>query len=48
MIRDLREKGIRKNVELSKFITNYYVQTQTALKKESKPKAEQPAEPEQA
>ena len=30
LLHDLREKGIRKNVELSKFITNYYVEGQAA------------------
>jgi flagellar protein FlaI len=30
LLHDLREKGIRKNVELSKFITNYYVEGQVA------------------
>lgn len=32
MLQDLRLKGIRKNTELSKFITNYYVQSQNAAK----------------
>ena len=45
MLKDLREKGIRKNVELSKFITNYYVQSQAAVKKRSEP---QPVELEPA
>jgi Type IV secretory pathway, VirB11 components, and related ATPases involved in archaeal flagella biosynthesis len=43
MLKDLREKGIRKNVELSKFITNYYVQTQAAIKKQSEPAVEETA-----
>jgi flagellar protein FlaI len=30
LLHDLREKGIRQNVELSKFITNYYVEGQAA------------------
>jgi flagellar protein FlaI len=30
LLHDLREKGIRKNVELSKFITNYYIEGQAA------------------
>jgi flagellar protein FlaI len=30
LLHDLREKGIRKNVELSKFITTYYVEGETA------------------
>jgi len=30
LLHDLREKGIRKNVELSKFITNYYIEGQDA------------------
>jgi flagellar protein FlaI len=30
LLHDLREKGIRKNVELSKFITTYYVEGQVA------------------
>jgi flagellar protein FlaI len=43
MLKDLREKGIRKNVELSKFITNYYVQSQAAVRKRSEPPVEEPA-----
>lgn len=30
LIRDLRERGITQNAEISKFITNYYVETQQA------------------
>ena len=30
LLRDLRAKGIRKNVDIAKFITNYYVESQTA------------------
>ena len=36
LLRDFRVKGIRKNVELAKFITNYYLETSF-----SKPQAEQ-------
>jgi archaeal flagellar protein FlaI len=43
MLKDLREKGIRKNVDLSKFITNYYVQSQAAIQNKAEPK--QPEEP---
>ena len=40
LLRDLREKGIRKNFELSKFITNYYVESQNAQVQKSLPKKE--------
>ncbi|HEY9753689.1 MAG TPA: type II/IV secretion system ATPase subunit [Oculatellaceae cyanobacterium] len=42
MLADLRDKGIRKNVELSKFITNYYVQTQAAIRNKGKIKKDEP------
>jgi len=28
LLRDLKQRGIRKNVDLAKFITNYYVEAQ--------------------
>ncbi|HJW65819.1 MAG TPA: type II/IV secretion system ATPase subunit [Candidatus Bathyarchaeia archaeon] len=40
LLRDLRAKGIRKNVDLAKFITNYYVESQTAKIQEIKNKKE--------
>lgn len=42
MIADLRDKGIHNNVELSKFITNYYVQTQAAIRNKDKIKKDEP------
>ena len=41
LLRDLRLKGIRKNAELAKFITNYYVQSQAADKKKAQAVEEQ-------
>jgi hypothetical protein len=40
LLHDLREKGITKNVDLSKFITNYYVESQNAKIQDSMPKQE--------
>jgi hypothetical protein len=40
LLHDLREKGIRNNIELSKFITNYYVEGQIAKVKETNHKGE--------
>ena len=40
LLRDLRAKGIRKNVDLAKFITNYYVESQTAKIQDPKHKKE--------
>jgi len=40
LLHDLREKGIRKNAELSKFITNYYIEGQTAKIQKANPKKE--------
>jgi hypothetical protein len=42
LLHDLRVKGVTKNVELSKFITNYYVETQV-VKKPMKIAAKEPA-----
>ncbi|HSV49593.1 MAG TPA: type II/IV secretion system ATPase subunit [Candidatus Acidoferrales bacterium] len=47
MLADLRDKGIRKNVELSKFITNYYVQTQAAIRNKGKIETKPEAAPKQ-
>jgi hypothetical protein len=40
LLHDLREKGIRKNADLSKFITNYYIEGQTAKTQKANPKKE--------
>jgi flagellar protein FlaI len=40
LLHDLREKGIRNNAELSKFITNYYVEGQIAKVEKAKLKGE--------
>lgn len=38
LLRDLRQRGIRKNVDLAKFITNYYVEAQFSKIEEPKKK----------
>jgi flagellar protein FlaI len=38
LLRDLRQKGVRKNVDLAKFITNYYLEGQMTKIKESRKK----------
>jgi len=40
LLHDLREKGVRKNAELSKFITNYYIEGETAKIQKANPEKE--------